>query len=198
MRGSVVVLMIAAALGGCDGEARALRKQGPPFIHMIVDVPRPAQGIGERWSMARKEGEAYLLHVAGVEQRRTHTTCGLIPLEEFHAGWEELGTAGLLRAGEDFRLRPAPGSAPFAARYQLEYVGSQGDILARRPLTRAELAPLLRVLRRWEARLQRIETFKVPAALRVEMGVDEACLPPKRRETRRPEAEAADGDVVPR
>ena len=183
------VLLLAMLIGivGCDSEARALRKEGPPFIHMIVDVPRESS-TGERWSMARKNGRAFLLHVAGVELRRTYKTCGLIPVEEFHRGWDELKPTGLLRAGEDFRLRPGRNEPPFAARYQLEYVGSQGDILARRPLTKAELAPLMRVLRRWEVHLQPTELHKVPSALRVEMGVDEVCTPLSRRETTPPSA----------
>jgi hypothetical protein len=66
--------------------------------------------------------------------------------------------------------------------------------MARRPLERAELDSLLRVLRLWESALLPVEPAQVPAELRVEIGM-EGCGPKPRRPQADPGADT--GTLAP-
>lgn len=180
MRWTLAAVALAAVVASGCGETRALRKKGPLSAYLMLEVPRrEAPGVGERWAMVRDEGTAFLLHEATVERRRTRQTCGSVPPAAFLDGWDALKAAGLLRAGEDFRLIAPPGAEPFAGRLQLQYVGQSHEVTARRPLSRAEAQKLAGVLRGWEARLEAVRLEDLPTELRVEVGM-EMCTPPAR------------------
>jgi hypothetical protein len=174
---------------------RAMREQVPTQAYLIVDVPRrEAKGVTERWAMASREGNAFLVHASDVERRRTRQTCGAVPLENFVRGWKSLQAQGLLHPVEDYRLMPGPGQSPFMARLQLRYDRKGGEVVARRPLEPAQLEPLLRVLRGWEAALVPARLDQIPAELRVEIG-QESCGTKPARPRGAPGAEA--GTLAP-
>lgn len=186
------LLLFVLPLAACAAAARqrALREQVPTHAHLIVDVPRrEAKGVTERWAVASHEEKAFLVHASDVERRRTRQTCGAVPIEAFVRGWKDLQAQGLLQPVEDYRLVPAPGAAPFMARLQLRYDQGGREVLARRPLERPQLDPLLRVLRGWESVLQVAAPEDIPAELRVEIGM-ESCGPRPARSRGAPGADA--------
>jgi len=170
---SRLVLLLVFLVAACSNAAhqRALREQMPAYAYLVVDVPRrEAKGVIERWAVAARTKEAFLVHASDVERRRTRQTCGGISLEKFVPGWKSLQTQGLLQPVEDYRLMPGRGAPPFAARLQLRYDRKGREVVARRPLDSAELEPLLVVLRRWESALLLVRPDQIPAELRVEIG----------------------------
>jgi hypothetical protein len=173
------LLLLTSLVAACTAapRGRALREHLPPRAYLVADVPRPeAKGVSERWAVASHEEKAFLVHASDVERRRTRQTCGAVPIDAFARGWKELRAQGLLHPVEDYRLMHAPGAAPFAARLQLRYNQSGREVVARRPLERAQLDALLRVLRGWESALQLVRPEEIPAELRVEIAM-EPCGP---------------------